>query len=209
MSLGGVFMTDTDGNIGVEKTSQTEKVCGLLFDISAQTSFWTKGPAAEIADSLKDAVVELNSMDDVAALGIKAYTGETENGISQDFLYGIPYYHIEHFFKLNGGTGRLFIAFADCSTNWNALLDMQQASGGIINQFGVWTEQSLWRETDAAAEKYAMQIVDDIQLIGNTMANDLHAPAVFILNANPAKVKTASSTSSTVVFSNLPWCGIC
>ena len=50
MSLGGVFMTDTDGNIGVEKITLSEKVCGLLFDISAQTDFWTKGPAAELAD---------------------------------------------------------------------------------------------------------------------------------------------------------------
>nr|DAK54561.1 MAG TPA: tail sheath protein [Caudoviricetes sp.]DAN45872.1 MAG TPA: tail sheath protein [Caudoviricetes sp.] len=206
MSLGGVFMTDTDGNIGVERSSLTEKVCGLLFDISAQTDFWTKGPAADMADSLKDAVIELNSMDDVAALGIKAYTGETEDGISQDFLFGIPFYHIEHFFKLNGGTGRLFVAFADCSTNWNALTAMQQASGGIINQFGVWTEQSLWRETDAAAEKYAMQIVDDIQLVANSMANDLHAPAVVVLNANPAKVKTATGTATSVVFSKIPSC---
>lgn len=199
-------MTDTDGNIGVERSSITEKVCGLLFDISAQTDFWTKGPAAEMAEQLKDAVVELNSLDDVAALGIKAYTGETEDGISKDFLFGIPYYHIEHFFKLNGGTGRLFIAFADCSTNWNALLEMQQASGGIINQFGVWTEQSLWREVDADAEKYAIEIVDDIQLIANSMADEYNAQAVFVLNANPAKVKTATGTQTTVVFSKIPSC---
>lgn len=199
-------MTDTDGNIGVERSSNTDKVCGLLFDISAQTNFWTTGPAADMAEQLKDAVVELNNMDDVAALGIKAYTGETEDGISQDFLYGIPYYHIEHFFKLNGGTGRLFIAFADCSTNWNALIDMQQAAGGIINQFGVWTEQSLWRVTDADAPKYAVEIVDDIQLIANSMANEYHAPAVFVLNANPAKVKTSSGTETTVVFSKIPSC---
>lgn len=206
MALGGVFMTDTDGNIGVERSSVTDKVCGLLFDISAQTDFWTKGPAADLAEQLKDAVVELNSMDDVAALGIQAYTGETEDGISKDFLFGIPYYHIEHFFKLNGGTGRLFIAFADCSANWNALIDMQQASGGIINQFGVWTEQSLWRVTDAAAEKYAIEIVDDIQLVANSIANEYHAPAVFALNANPAKVQTASGTDTTVVFSKIPSC---
>ena len=206
MSLGGVFMTDTDGNIGVERTSQTEKVCGLLFDISGQPDFWTKGPAAEIAEHLKDAVVEINSMDDVAALGIKAYTGETEDGVSKDFLYGIPFYHINHFFKLNGGSGRLFLSFADCSTNWNALIEMQQASGGIINQFGVWTEQSLWRELDANSDKYGLQIVDDLQLIANSMANELHAPAVIILNANPAKIKTATGTSSTVVFSKIPSC---
>lgn len=201
-------MTDTDGNIGVERTRLNEKVCGLLFDISGQTDFWTKGPAVQMAANLKDTVVELNSMDDVAALGIKAYTGEKNEGTSQDFLYGIPFYHINHFFRLNGGTGRLFIAFADCSENWNALTEMQQVAGGIISQFGVWTEQSLWRETDASAEKYAVQIVSDIQAVCNSMANELHAPAVVVLNANPAQLKTASGTGGTITFSKIPSCSV-
>lgn len=210
MALGGVYMSDIDGAIGFEKTNVSEKISGLLFDISGQTDFWTKGPAAKVADQLKDSVVELNSIDDAVALGIAAYTGETEEvsagGASKDFLYGIPYYHIRHYFQLNGGTGRLFIMFADCSTNWDALSLMQRASGGIINQFGIWTEQSLWRITDTAAEKYAIDIVDDLQLLANGMANENHAPAVFILNANSAKVKTASGTQDTVTFSMIPSC---
>lgn len=206
MALGGVYMQDLDGAIGFSKTSITEKISGLLFDISAQSEFWTKGPAAEVADQLKDSVIELNSLDDAIALGIAKYTGETEEGTSKDFLYGIPYYHIRHYFQINGGTGRLFVAFADCSSNWDALNAMQRASGGIINQFGIWTEQSLWRVTDAAAEQYAIDIVDDLQVLGNGMANKDHAPAVFILNANSAKVKTATGTQDTVTFSMIPEC---
>lgn len=203
MSLGGVFMTDTDGNIGVERSPLSEKVCGLLFDISAQTDFWTTGAGAKLADTLKDNVVELRNMADVEDLGLKARTGVA----GEDFLQGIPYYHIEHFFRLNGGTGRLFVAFADCSSNWNSLLEMQQIAGGIINQFGVWTEQSLWREVDADAAKYSLQIVNDIQTVAVSMANDYHSPAVFVLNANPAKVKTTSTTgSTTVAFSKIPSC---
>lgn len=209
MALGGVFMTDSDGNIGVERTGLSDKICGLLFDISAQPNFWEKGPAVEMAANLKDTVVELNSLEDVAALGITAYSGETDDEtVSKDFLYGIPYYHIDQFFKLNGGTGRLFVAFADCSTNWNALIDMQNASNGMISQFGIWTEQSLWREMDADADKYGLQVVDDIQIVANTMANDLHAPAVFLLNANPAKLKTTSGKETSVVFSKIPSCNI-
>lgn len=207
MALGGVYMQDIDGAIGFEKTNVTEKISGLLFDISGQPDFWTKGPAAQMADKLKDSVVEINSLDDAIALGIAKYTGESEEGgTSKDFLYGIPYYHIRHYFQLNGGTGRLFIAFADCSANWEALNYMQRASGGIINQFGIWTEQSLWRVTDAAAEKYAIDIVDDVQLLANGMANEDHAPAVFILNANTAKVKTATGTNTQVTFSMIPSC---
>lgn len=207
MALGGVYMKDIDGAIGFEKTSITEKISGILFDISGQTNFWESGPAAQVATQLKDSVIEINSLDDAIALGIKPYSGNTtEAGASNDFLYGIPYYHIRHYFLLNGGTGRLFIAFADCSKGWDALTLMQRASGGIINQFGIWTEQSLWRVSDAAAEKYSINIVDDLQLIGNSMADTDHAPAVFILNANSAKISTAEGDEDKVVFSMIPSC---
>ena len=135
MALGNVFMTDTDGNIGSTISSDVEKVCGLLFDISGQTDFWTKGQGAAVAEKLKDTVIEINSLDDAINLGIKPYTGATtgedEEAVSTDFLAGIPYYHISQFFGMAGGSGRLFIMFADCSANWNAILDMQKASGGI------------------------------------------------------------------------------
>ena len=57
MALGGVFMTDTDGNIGTEKVNLTEKVCGLLFDISAQSNFWTVGVGATLAAKLQNTVL--------------------------------------------------------------------------------------------------------------------------------------------------------
>lgn len=209
MALGGVYMTDTDGNIGKEISNLTEKVCGLLFDISAQPDFWTKGPGATLAESLKDNVIELNSLDDAIAAGITAYTGEMdEDGTSKDFLHGIPYYHIEHFFKLAGGSGRLFVMFADCSQNWDALIDMQKASFGIINQFGVWTEQNLWKKMDESASQYSIAIVGDLQSVAENMANNYNAPASILLCANSAKVKTATGEDSTIVWSEIPTCVI-
>ncbi len=209
MALGGVYMTDTDGNIGKEISNLTEKVCGLLFDISAQPDFWTKGPGATLAESLKDNVIELNSLDDAIAAGITAYTGEMdEDGTSKDFLHGIPYYHIEHFFKLAGGSGRLFVMFADCSQNWDALIDMQKASFGIINQFGVWTEQNLWKKMDESAAQYSIAIVGDLQSVAENMANNYNAPASILLCANSAKVKTATGEDSTIVWSEIPTCVI-
>ena len=202
-------MTDTDGNIGKEISNLTEKVCGLLFDISAQPDFWTKGPGATLAESLKDNVIELNSLDDAIAAGITAYTGEMdEDGVSKDFLHGIPYYHIEHFFKLAGGSGRLFVMFADCSQNWDALIDMQKASFGIINQFGVWTEQNLWKKMDESASQYSIAIVGDLQSVAENLANNYNAPASILLCANSAKVKTATSEDSTIVWSEIPTCVI-
>lgn len=207
MALGGVFMTDTDGNIGKEVSNLTEKVCGLLFDISAQPEFWTKGPGLVLAESLKDNVIELNSLEDAVEAGITAYTGELDDeGGSRDFMFGIPHYHIKHFFTLSGGTGRLFVMFADCSQNWNALIDMQKAAFGIINQFGVWTEQSLWKKMDAAATKYSISVVGDLQSVAESMANNYNAPASILLNANSAKVKTVEGFSETIVWSEIPTC---
>ena len=203
-------MTDTDGNIGTEQTNLTEKVCGLLFDISAQANIWTTGVGVQLAAKLKDTVVELNRIEDAEELGITAYTGGTmtsgEETVSSDFLYGIPYYHIKHFFQKNSNSGRLFIAFADCSSNWNAIVDMQKAAHGVINQFGVWTEQNLWKLASENAETYTLQIRDNLELVAESLANDYNAPAVILLNANTAKVATASSAQTSVVWSKIPTC---
>lgn len=200
-------MTDTDGNIGKELSNLTEKVCGLVFDISAHAEIWTKGAGVKLAASLKDTVVELNSIEDADTLGLAAYTGEKdESQASKDFLAGIPYYHIKHFFTACNNSGRLFIAFADCSSNWNALVDMQKAAHGAINQFGVWTEQRLWKETDASAEQYGIQIVSDLQSTAKQLADTYNAPCVVLLNANTSKVATASGDSNKVVFSKIPTC---
>lgn len=212
MALGNVFMNDTDGNIGSSITNATEKVCGLLFDISKQPDFWTKGQGLEIAENWKDNVVELNSLDDAVKLGIIPYSGKTtsdveEGGagqsVSLDLLYGIPYYHINQFFGMAGGSGRLFVMFADCSTDWNALIDMQKASGGIINQFGVWTEQTIWKKMDPEAQQYSIAIVGDLQSVAEEMANDYFAPAHIILSGNSSKVTTTDGDDNAIVFSQI------
>lgn len=210
MALGNVIMTDTDGNIGGNIPPLTEKVCGLLFDISEQTDFWTKGAGLALVDTLKDNVIELNSLDDAEKIGITAYTGELDDdNASKDLLLGIPYYHIKQFFTISGGTGRLFIMFADCSTNWDAIINMQKAAHGIINQFGVWTEKNLWKKTDPSAPTYSIQIVGDLQSVGENLANTYNSPASILLCANSAKVATtADSDEAKIVWSMIPTCVI-
>lgn len=204
MALGGVFMTDTDGNIGREISSLTEKVCGLLFDVSAQSDIWNTGVGATLKESLKDTVIEINSLEDADKLGLTPYSGEA----NKDFLHGIPYYHIKHFFTINGGAGRLFIMFADCSQNWNALVDMQKASNGIISQFGVWTEKSLWKKMDEASSQYSLALVGDLQSVAENMANNYNAPVSMVLCANSAQIETGSGKQDTVVWSEIPTCVI-
>lgn len=201
MPISGVFMTDTDGNLGTQLPVSTENVCGLIFDISAQESFWESGAGATAAPFLKDTVVELNFLDDAEKVGITPFT----DGGAEDLLHGIPYYHIAHFFGLAGGSGRLFVMFADCGSNWNAIVDMQKAANGMISQIGIWTEKNLWKMPDS---EYAIQIVGDLNSIAVSLANDYHAPVSLLLSANPAQLATSSTPENTITWSKIPSCKV-
>lgn len=186
MALGGVFMRDTDGNIGKEISNNTERICGLLFDISGQTNFWTQAYPATVANTFQNTVVEFNTLQDAVDAGIKPFDADSD--ATSNFLHGIPYYHIKHFFDVAGGSGRLFVMFADCSQDFNALITMQKAAFGVINQFGVWTEKNLWSHADTTAPQYGVRLVGDLDAIATTLANDYNAPVSILLNANSAKV---------------------
>lgn len=201
MALGGVFMEDTDGNIGRISTSSVEKVSGLLFDISKQEDFFSAGAGLAMKDKLQGNVIEINSMDDLDALGIAPYTGEK----TKDLLYGIPYYHIKQYFDIQGGSGRLFIMFADCSTDWSPLKQMQRAAKGMINQLGIWTDQSLWKQTDDSADTYSVDLVTDLNNVARDLATD-NAPLHFLLDANSAVVATTESDVKQVNLGKIPTC---
>ena len=203
MALGGVFMSDTDGNIGTSSTTSTEKVTGLLFDISKQAKFFEEGAGLAVKDKLQGNVIEINSMDDLKELGITAYSGDTE----KDLLFGIPYYHINHFFGLQGSTGRLFIMFADCGIDWNAIEQMQRAAHGMINQLGIWTEQSLWKQTDPEAETYSIDLVTDLQSKAASLADE-NAPLSILLCANSAVIATDEESVKKVELGKIPTCVI-
>lgn len=203
MALGGVFMSDTDGNIGTSSTTSTEKVTGLLFDISKQAKFFEEGAGLAVKDKLQGNVIEINSMDDLKELGITACSGDTE----KDLLFGIPYYHINHFFGIQGSTGRLFIMFADCGVDWNAIEQMQRAAHGMINQLGVWTEQSLWKQTDPEAETYSIDLVTDLQSKAASLADE-NAPLSILLCANSAVIATDEESVKKVELGKIPTCVI-
>ena len=203
MALGGVFMSDTDGNIGTSSTTSTEKVTGLLFDISKQAKFFEEGAGLAVKDKLQGNVIEINSMDDLKELGITAYSGDTE----KDLLFGIPYYHINHFFGIQGSTGRLFIMFADCGIDWNAIEQMQRAAHGMINQLGIWTEQSLWKQTDPEAETYSIDLVTDLQSKAASLADE-NAPLSILLCANSAVIAIAEESVKKVELGKIPTCVI-
>lgn len=203
-------MRDTDGNIPVIRNNTIENVCGLVFDISGQPDFWTKGAGVQIADTWKDKVVELTTLAEAEEAGITAYTGEidSETNESNDLLSGIPYYHIRQFFNMAGGSGRLFVMFADCSKDWNALIEMQRAATGAIFQIGVWTEQQLWTKPDETATAYSIGLVADLNRVAVELADEYFAPVSILLCANTSKVKVGTTTSDTIAISQIPSCVI-
>lgn len=201
MALGGVFMQDTDGNLGSQGVVSNEKICGLIFDISKQSDFYSSGVGATLKEKLEGNVIELNSMADVTELGIPPYSGEPE----KDLLYGVPYYHINHFFQLNSDSGRLFIMFADCTSNWNAIAEIQRAAKGMINQLGIWTEQSLWKQTDPGNGAYTIDLIGDINAQAMALEKR-NSPLSILLSANTAIISTSDEPVKTVDLNKVPSC---
>lgn len=152
MALGNVIIKDVDGNIPYSPSSDQEKVTGLLFDISLQPQLFTAGYGKNNENNVKpgDVVYITSRKSSITDFGmierVDVIDPEEEN--NENFFHGIPAYHIREFFRMSGmvdGPGKLYVMFADCSSNWDAVNVMQRAAGGMINQLGVWTEQPLWK----------------------------------------------------------------
>ena len=139
MALGNVFIKDVDGNIPYDTDSSNEKVTGLLFDISLQPTLFTEGYGKTNETKLKpgDVCYITSFKSAVKDFGIvERVTATDGEEMNVNFLHGIPAYHIREFFRMSGnlnGSGKLYVMFADCSANWDALEIMQRAAGGMIN----------------------------------------------------------------------------
>ena len=149
--------------------------------------------------NLKSAVKDFGIIERVKA------TEDEENNVN--FFHGIPYYHISEFFRLSGnldGAGKLYVMFADCSVSWDAIEIMQRISGGTINQLGVWTEQSLWKD-NGNADKYNLNIVKSINDKAITMASQ-NQPVSIILSANPSNTGANTIEGKKVNLNKIPSC---
>lgn len=129
-NLGGVFMTDKDGQMGKGTLASSEFVCGLIFDTSVFGGIANVLTGDAAKNFANGNVVELNSLEDVK-----------KAGIDEAQMCGLPYYHLSTFFTLAGNNQRLFLAFMDSTTdaNYSAIEKLQLASGGLIYQVGLWT----------------------------------------------------------------------
>lgn len=210
MALGNVFISDVDGNIPSNLSSGNEKVTGLLFDVSLQPSLFTAGYGKNNETKLKlnDVAYITNLKSAVKDFGIieriKA-TEDEENNVN--FLHGIPYYQISEFFRNSGnidGAGRLYVMFADCSLSWDAVEVMQRASGGTINQLGIWSEQPLWK-MNGASEKYNLNLVKGLNDKAVALAAQ-NQPLSIVLSANPSNTGADTAEGKKVDLNKIPSC---
>lgn len=210
MALGNVFIKDVDGNLPSNSYAGNEKVTGLLFDISLQPDLFTAGYGKnnEGKVALNDVIYITNRKQSIKDYEIiERVTVNEENEKNENFLHGIPAYHIREFFRTSGnidGNGKLYIMFADCSENWDAVEIMQRASGGTVNQMGIWTEQPLWK-LNGAAEKYNLNLVKGLNDKAVALAEQ-NQPLSIVLYANPSNTGTRSEEGNKIDLNKIPSC---
>ena len=72
-----------------------------------------------------------------------------EMGLDEEFMNGIPYYHIKMFYDYVGKDADLYVMFSNCILDerpcFESIQVIQQASNGKVFQLGIWTEQCIWK----------------------------------------------------------------
>lgn len=208
MALGNVIIKDVDGNIPYASSSSNEKISGLLFDISQQPELFTTGYGKSNETNVKagDVLYITSRKSSIQDFGIiERVACEEDEEANENFMYGIPAYHIREFFRMLGnidGNGRLYVMFADCSENWDAIEIMQRASDGLISQLGVWTEQPLWK-VNGEADKYNLNLVKGINDKAVSMA-ELNQPLSIILSANAGNTGGGTEDAKRIDLNKIP-----
>ncbi|MDR1718042.1 MAG: DUF2586 family protein [Prevotella sp.] len=210
MALGNVFIKDVDGNIPSNSYAGNEKVTGFLFDVSLQPDLFTVGYGKNNETKLKlnDVIYITNRKQSIKDYGIlERIEVEEDEENNENFMHGIPAYHIREFFRMAGnidGNGKLYVMFADCSTDWDAIEVIQRVSGGSINQLGIWTEQPLWK-LNGAAEKYNLNMVKTLHDKAVALA-ELNQPLSLVLCANPSNTGAGTTEGKQVNLNKIPSC---
>lgn len=208
MALGNVFIKDVDGNLPSNSYAGNEKVTGLLFDVSLQPTLFTDGYGKnnEGKLALNDVVYITNRKQSIKDYGIiERVDVKAEDENNENFLHGIPAYLIREFFRTSGnidGSGKLYVMFADCSSNWDAVEVLQRAAGGSINQLGVWTEQPLWK-LNGSADKYNLNLVKGLNDKAVALAEQ-NQPLSIVLCANPSNTGARTEEGNKIDFNKIP-----
>ena len=124
-------------NLQSDTYSFDESVCGMLFDTSMYSDLFDDYMVLEsyFGNNQVCLVHNLVEIEDM--------------GLSDEFMNGVPYYHIKQFYDYVGADADLYVMFTSCISNgkpdFEAIQDIQRAANGRIFQLGIWTEQCIWK----------------------------------------------------------------
>lgn len=110
-----------------------ESVCGLLFDISDFYMPFDDYPLLQQFFGNGQTHL-INNLTEASMYGL----------CDDNFMCGIPYYHLRQFYAYIGSDAPLYVCFTSDVTEWSAIESMQMEANGKIFQIGVWTSQFIW-----------------------------------------------------------------
>ena len=110
-----------------------ESVCGLLFDTSDFYRPFDDYPLLQQFFGNGQTHL-INNLTEAAMYGL----------CDENFMSGIPYYHLKQFYAYIGSDAPLYVCFTSDVTEWSAIESMQMEANGKIFQIGVWTSQFIW-----------------------------------------------------------------
>lgn len=180
MATSKVTFTRSDGNLRSPLIGQ-DHISGLLFDVKKLPGSTAEGDVHQIF-SVKEA----------EKMGVTAYKEGEES-----YEFGIPHLHISEFFRINP-SGSLYVMFADCSVNWNAIVTMQRIAQGAIRQIGIWTPLNIWDKGSVETDPYSISIVPDINAVADILAAN-NQPLSILLSANTAGIADNGVTKMTLI----------
>ena len=105
MALGNVIIKDVDGNLPYAASASNEKITGLLFDVSGQPDLFTAGygKSNEMNVAPGDVICITSRKSSVQDFGIQERVAcDPDEEANENFLFGIPAYHIREFFRMGG-----------------------------------------------------------------------------------------------------------
>ena len=162
-----------------------ESICGMLFDFCLYSSPFEDH--VQLENFFGGNQVQLiRNLDDIE-----------EMGLDDEFMGGVPYYHIKQFYDYIGVDADLYIMFANCISNdtpdFEAIQVMQQSANGKIFQLGIWTEQCIWKS--GLSDYDFTDVLGEIETQAEVLSGKVNKtgadglPLSVILNACTAKLE--------------------
>ena len=178
--LGYVSLDKFQQDPSIVSISIDESVCGFIFDIGNRTGVFDNYPiiGQYFGEGQVNIITDLENAEEY---------GISDNG----FMSGVPYYHISQFYNYIDKKAPIYVAFADCTDNFDIIQQMQLKANGSIYQIGIWTEQPLWY-ADRSGDYHFTELPSKIKVQTDELCGmidqptDSSSPLSIVLCANTA-----------------------